>query len=95
MILVGKIMKRQEDPAEPLADTTYLVGVAAQNLGRNVGETVDLVPLERLEQLQIPEWALAQFRQRFPEAGHGNETVRQQLEFWHRKILPQVLRGRR
>ena len=95
MLLMGRIVKRQDNPDKPMEDTTYLIGVSATNLGKDVGETIDLVALERLQEMKIPEWAASQFRQRFPEAGQGNEAIRRQLEFWHRKILPRVLKGRK
>ena len=94
MLLVGRIVKREENPQEALPDANYLIGVSATNLGKNVGDTIDLVPVEHLQKVRIPDWALTRLRQRFPEAGFTNEMARRQLEFWHQKILPQVLKGR-
>jgi len=95
MLLVGRIVKREEKAQEPLADTTYLIGVSATNLGKSAGDTIDLVAVEQLQTLRIPDWALNKFRERFPEAGLTNQGIRRQLEFWHRHLLPQVLKGRR
>ena len=95
MLLVGRIVKREEQAQDSMADATYLLGVSATNLGKEVGDTVDLVSLEHLQKLKIPDWALAKLRDRFPEAGLTNEALRRRLDFWHRHVLPQVLKGRR
>ena len=95
MLLVGRIVKREEKPDEPLGDTTYLIGVPAMNLAKDVGDTVDLVPMDFLRTMKIPDWALAKLRDRFPGAGLTTEAIRRQLEFWHWKVLPQVVKGRR
>ncbi len=94
MLLVGRIVKREETQ-EVLPDANYLIGVTAVNLGKDVGDTIDLVPVDGLQKLKVPDWALGKLRERFPEAGLTNEMLRRQLEFWHRKVLPQVLKGRR
>ncbi len=94
MLLVGRIVKREEKPQDPLGDATYLIGVSARNLAKDVGDTVDLVPVEQLQRLQVPEWALARLRNRFPEVGLTTEALRKQLDFWHKKVLPLVLKGR-
>ena len=94
MLLVGRIVKREENAEEPLADATYLIGVSATNLGKEVGDTLDLVPVEQLQKMKIPNWALGRLRDQFPEAGLSNEVLRRHLDFWHRKILPQLLKGR-
>jgi nucleoid-associated protein YgaU len=95
MLLVGRIVKREEKGDAPLGDTTYLIGVPAMNLAKDVGDTMELVPLDQLRTMKIPDWALAKLRDRFPEAGLTTEILRRQLDFWHRTILPQVVRGRR
>ena len=95
MLLVGRIVKREEKPEDPLGDATYLIGVSATNLAKDVGDTLDLVPVEHLQRLKCPEWALARLRNRFPEVGLTNEMLRKQLDFWHKKILPLVLKERR
>jgi hypothetical protein len=95
MLLVGRIVKREEKPEDPMADTTYLIGVSATNLGKDVGDTIDLLDIERLRELKIPEWALSNMREHFPEAGFTNAAVRKQLEYWHARLLPRVLRRRR
>jgi hypothetical protein len=95
MLLVGRIVKREEKPDMPLGDTTYLIGVPAMNLAKDVGDIIELIPLDHLREMKIPDWALARLRDRFPEAGLTTEVLRRQLDFWHRKVLPQVMRGRR
>ena len=95
MLLRGRIVKREETSKDAMADATYLIGASAMNLGKDVGDTIDLIALERLGELKLPDWALTQFRQRFPDTGISNEVLRHQFEYWHRKILPQILKGRR
>ncbi len=95
MLLVGRIVKREENTKDLLADTTYLIGVSAMNLAKDVGDTLDLVPVEDLQRLKLPDWALARLRNRFPEVGLTSDVLRKQLDFWHKKILPLVLKGRR
>ncbi len=95
MILLGRIVKREEKSDEPLADTHYLIGVTAQNLGKDVGDTMHLVPLDRLERVSIPDWAFTRFRARFPTTAFTNEELKRQFKYWHKEILPKVLRGRR
>ncbi len=95
MLLVGRVVKRQEKTDEPLGDATYLIGISATNLAKEVGDTIDLVPLEDLRTMKVPDWALMRLRDRFPETGLTLETLRRQFDFWHRKILPQVVKRRR
>ncbi len=95
MLLVGRIVKREENTKDLLADTTYLIGVSAMNLAKDVGDTIDLVPVERLKTMKIPEWALARFREKFPGTASTNEDLRRQLQFWQQKMLPEMLKGRR
>jgi hypothetical protein len=95
MLLVGRVVKREEKSDVPMGDTTYLIGVPATNLAKDVGDTMELVPLDQLRTMKIPDWALAKLRDRYPEAGLTTEILRRQLDFWHRTILPQVLKGRR
>ena len=94
MLLVGRIVKREENAEEPVADAAYLVGVSATNLGKEVEDTLDLVPVEQFQKMKIPDWALGKLRDRFPEAGLSHEVLRRHLDFWHRKTLPQLLKGR-
>jgi hypothetical protein len=95
MVLVGRIVKREEKSDEPLADIHYLIGVTAQNLGKEVGDMMDLVPMERLTSMRIPDWAMTRFRARFPGLSFTNEELRRQFAFWHKELLPKVLRTRR
>jgi hypothetical protein len=95
MLLTGRIVKREETSKDPMADAHYLIGVSATNLGKNVGDSIDLLPLERLGDLKLPDWALTMFRERFPEATFTNAVLRRQFNLWHRKILPLILKGRR
>jgi hypothetical protein len=95
MVLQGRIVKREDKSDEPLADIHYLIGVSAQNLGKDVGDTMDLVPLDRLTSIRIPDWAMTRFRARFPGLSLTNEELRHQFSFWHKELLPKVLRTRR
>jgi hypothetical protein len=95
MVLAGRIVKREEKSDEPMADITYLIGVTAQNLGKQVGDTLDLVPLEHLRAMKAPDWALTRFRARFPHLSLTNEELGRLFAFWHKELLPKVLRGRR
>ena len=95
MLLTGRIVKREETSKDPMADANYLIGVSAMNLGKNVGDTIDLLAVDRLADVKLPDWALTQFRQRFPDAALTNEMLRRQLQHWHRKILPLILKGRK
>lgn len=95
MLLTGRIVKREETSQDPMADANYLIGVSAMNLGKNVGDAIDLLAVDRLGDVKLPDWALTQFRQRFPESAFSNDILRRQLQYWHRKILPLILKGRR
>ena len=95
MVLAGRIVKREEKSEEPMADITYLIGVTAQNLGKEVGDTMDLTPLEHLRTMKIPGWALTRFRARFPNLGLSDEELRRLFTFWQKDLLAKVLRGRR
>jgi hypothetical protein len=95
MLLTGRIVKREETSNDPMADANYLIGVSAMNLGKNVGDSIDLVAVDRLGEVKLPDWALTLFRQRFPDAAFTNDLLRRQFHYWHRKILPLILKGRR